>query len=102
MKKFFNAVCWIGAGIILIFGLVVLLYRAAAIVAITVWVMFFSSLPWWERILVPAAIIAGLVFLATRYTGARGPGIPRNTNFVYYTSETHEERLSTPSKTEDL
>jgi hypothetical protein len=105
MKTFFNAVCWIGVGILVIVGLAIFLYRAAAIVWLTVWVALFSSLPWWERILVPAAVVAGLFFLFRRYTGYTGTlgrGIPPNKNFVYSTSETQETRSSTSSKTEDL
>jgi hypothetical protein len=102
MKTLYKAVYWVGLGIVLTFGLVVLLYRAAALLGITVWVIFFSSLPWWERILAPAAIVAGLVFLSRRYTGTLGHRIPRNRNFVYYTTETREVRSVISSKTDDL
>jgi hypothetical protein len=105
MAKLFNAVCWIAVGILLIFGLVGLLYRAAAVVWLTVWVAFFSSLPWWERFLIPVAVVGGMVFLFRRssgWSGRLGPRIPRNKNFVYYTSETREERSSTSPRTEDL
>ena len=101
MEKVYNAVCWIGLGILLVFGLVVTLYRAVAIVGITVWATFFSSLPWWERILV-AALVAAVVFLVRRYPRFRGHGIPRNTNFACYTPKTPEERSSTFPNTEDL
>ncbi|HXM15192.1 MAG TPA: hypothetical protein VN933_08115 [Candidatus Eremiobacteraceae bacterium] len=102
MEKLYNAVCWIGLGIFLILGLGVLLYRAAVIVWLTVWMALFSSLPWWERILAPAAIVAGMVFLFRRYTGTLGHRIRRSKNFVYYTSRTQEESSSTSAKTEDL
>jgi hypothetical protein len=101
MKDFFKAASWIAVVILVIIGLLILLYRAVAIVWLTVWVAFFSSLPWWERILVPAAVVAAAVFLFRRYSGTLGDRIPRNKNFVYYTSETREERSSTFPKTED-
>ena len=87
MEKFYNAVCWIGLGILLIFGLVVLIYRAVGIAYVVVWMVLFSSLPWWERILAPAAVIAGIAFLVRRSGPFSGHGIPRNKNFVYYTSK---------------
>jgi hypothetical protein len=109
MEKFYNAVCWIGLGILLIFGLVVTLYRAVALVGVTVWVIFFSSLPLWERILAPAAIISGLAFIIRRYgtpwgfTGTYNWSrrIPRYKNFAYYSSKTQEDLTSTSPKTED-
>ncbi len=98
MEKFYNAVCWIGLGIVLIFGLVVFLYRAVALVWITVWVIFFSSLPWWERILAPAAVVAGVIFLVRRSARRQ---IPRNKNFAYYISKQQQELPAILPKTEN-
>jgi hypothetical protein len=99
MEKFFNAVCWIGVGILVIFGLAVFVYRAIAIAYLTVWMGLFSSLPWWERILAPAAVIAGIAFLVRRSGPYIGRRIPPNRNFAYFTSRQQEKQSQPP---EDL
>jgi hypothetical protein len=103
MEKLYNAICWIAVGVLAIFFLIIGLYRAVGLVGVTVWVIFFSSLPLWERILAPAAIISGLVFIMRRYGTPWGftgtykwsRRIPRNKNFAYYTGNPNEARTTT-------
>ena len=108
MEKFYNLVCWIGVGVLVVFGVTVVLFRAAAIAWLTVWMVLFSSLPWWERVLAPAAVIAGMVYLFRRsgsfsgYTGSLSRRIPPHPNFVHFASEPREKRSPISPKTEDL
>jgi hypothetical protein len=100
MEKFYNAVCWTGLGILVIFGVPIFLFRYVVTPLWgMVWLFRHSPLPVWERAFAATAIIAGFAYLMAHNHRRR---IPQNRNFVYYTSGTQEERSSTSSKTEDL
>jgi hypothetical protein len=80
MEKFYNAVCWIGVGILVIFGVPLLLARhLVAPLWQFAWLFLHSPLPWWERMLAAAAVIAGFVYLISKSTRRR---IPPNQKFV--------------------
>jgi hypothetical protein len=93
MEKFYNAVCWIGVGILVIFGVPIFLLRYVVTpVWGIVWLFRHSPLPVWERALAATAIIAGLAYLFSR--GSRR--IPQNHNFAYYMSKPEAKHSSTP------
>jgi hypothetical protein len=77
MEKFYEAICWIAFGILVLFAVVVILMRSFAFVAIVV-LFIRSALPWW--VLAPAGIllVSGFVYLFS----ARRRRIPQNKKFL--------------------
>jgi hypothetical protein len=95
MEKFYNAVCWVGIGILVVFGVPLFLLRyVVSPIWGFAWLLSNSALPWWERVLAAAAIIAGIAYLISRSSRR---GIPRNHNFAYYTPPKHPEEHSASS-----
>jgi hypothetical protein len=94
MEKFYNAVCWAAIVFLALFFIPYFLVRyvAAPILAFG-WLLSHSTLPWGERSLAAAAIIAGVAYLLSRRIPRR---IPPNQNFAYYASKPEVKHSSTP------
>jgi hypothetical protein len=79
-EKIANAICWVAAGIIIAFLIVVVLIRGGLHVGIGLaWLFAYSDLPWW--VLLPAAIalLAGFAYLFLKSMGRR---VPPNRKFL--------------------